>query len=142
MEHGTIQSNKCTYTFIYINAKQQEHTYIQYQHTHTHTYIYIYTGNGTWAYTRREPVGVIGAIGAWNYPIQGTAWKAGPALACGNAMVFKPSEETPWTTLLLAEVFQEAGVPDGVFNVVLGVSIPNTKYFSLPATTGVYTSNE
>eukprot|EP00122_Pirum_gemmata_P009199 Pgem_evm1s8504 len=58
---------------------------------------------GSFAYTRREPLGVIGAIGAWNYPIQGAGWKAGPALACGNAMVFKPAEDTPWTALKLAE---------------------------------------
>ncbi len=50
---------------------------------------------GSFAYTRREPLGVVGAIGAWNYPIQIACWKSAPALACGNAMVFKPSELTP-----------------------------------------------
>ncbi|SKA58238.1 betaine-aldehyde dehydrogenase [Enterovibrio nigricans] len=71
-------------------------------------------------YTRKEPLGVCAGIGAWNYPIQIAMWKAGPALAAGNAMVFKPSEETPLTVLKLAEIFTEAGMPDGVFNVVQG----------------------
>ncbi|MDR9439927.1 MAG: betaine-aldehyde dehydrogenase [Halomonas sp.] len=71
-------------------------------------------------YTRREPLGVIGAIGAWNYPIQIACWKSAPALAAGNAIVFKPSEVTPLTTLRLAEIFTEAGLPDGVFNVIQG----------------------
>ena len=75
---------------------------------------------GSFAYTRREAIGVVGAIGAWNYPIQIACWKAAPALACGNAMVFKPSELTPLTALKLAEAFQAAGLPDGVFNVVQG----------------------
>ncbi len=71
-------------------------------------------------YTRREPLGVCAGIGAWNYPIQIAMWKSAPALAAGNAMVFKPSEETPITALKLAEIFTEAGLPDGVFNVVQG----------------------
>lgn len=75
---------------------------------------------GSFAYTRREPLGVVGAIGAWNYPIQIACWKAAPALACGNAVVFKPSELTPLSALKLAEIFKEAGLPDGVFNVVQG----------------------
>ncbi|KAJ0393994.1 hypothetical protein P43SY_009879 [Pythium insidiosum] len=75
---------------------------------------------GSWAYTRREPLGVTAGIGAWNYPLQSAAWKSAPALAFGNAMVFKPSEETPLSALRLAEAYVEAGVPPGVFNVVLG----------------------
>ncbi|OOE81641.1 betaine-aldehyde dehydrogenase [Salinivibrio sp. ML198] len=71
-------------------------------------------------YTRREPLGVCAGIGAWNYPIQIAMWKSAPALAAGNAMVFKPSEETPLTALKLAEIFAEAGIPAGVFNVVQG----------------------
>jgi betaine-aldehyde dehydrogenase len=59
-------------------------------------------------------------IGAWNYPIQIASWKSAPALACGNAMIFKPSEVTPLTALKLAEIYTEAGLPDGVFNVVQG----------------------
>jgi betaine-aldehyde dehydrogenase len=71
-------------------------------------------------YTRREPLGVCAGIGAWNYPLQIACWKSAPALACGNAVVFKPSEVTPLSALKLAEVFAEAGLPDGVFNVVQG----------------------
>ncbi|WP_127554923.1 betaine-aldehyde dehydrogenase [Saccharospirillum alexandrii] len=75
---------------------------------------------GDFFYTRREPLGVCAGIGAWNYPLQIACWKAAPALACGNAMVFKPSEETPRGAAKLAEIFIEAGVPAGVFNVVQG----------------------
>jgi betaine-aldehyde dehydrogenase len=74
----------------------------------------------TFFYTRREPLGVVAGIGAWNYPIQIACWKAGPALACGNAMVFKPAELTPLTAYKLAEALTEAGLPDGVFDVVQG----------------------
>lgn len=73
-----------------------------------------------WTYTRREPLGVCVGIGAWNYPIQIACWKAAPALACGNAMVFKPSETTPLSALKLAEILIEAGAPPGLFNVVQG----------------------
>ncbi len=76
--------------------------------------------NHSFFYTRREPLGVCTGIGAWNYPIQIACWKAAPALACGNAMVFKPAELTPLTATKLAEVFKEAGLPDGAFNVVHG----------------------
>ncbi|MGE6607230.1 betaine-aldehyde dehydrogenase [Halomonas sp. NPDC076908] len=76
--------------------------------------------DSSFVYTRREPLGVIGAIGAWNYPIQIACWKAAPALAAGNAVVFKPSEVTPLTVMKLAEIFTEAGLPNGVFNVVQG----------------------
>ena len=75
---------------------------------------------GSFGYTRREPLGVVGAIGAWNYPIQIACWKAAPALACGNAVVFKPSELTPLSALRLAAILVEAGLPPGVFNVVQG----------------------
>ncbi|NND74775.1 MAG: betaine-aldehyde dehydrogenase [Ilumatobacter sp.] len=69
---------------------------------------------------RREPLGVCAGIGAWNYPMQIAMWKSAPALACGNSFIFKPAELTPLTALRLAEVYTEAGVPDGVFNVVQG----------------------
>jgi len=75
---------------------------------------------GSFFYTRREPLGVVAGIGAWNYPIQIAMWKAAPALAAGNAMIFKPSEVTPLTASILAEIFTQAGLPDGVFNVVQG----------------------
>ncbi len=71
-------------------------------------------------YTRREPLGICAGIGAWNYPIQIACWKSAPALAAGNAMIFKPSEETPLTAVKLAEIYTKAGVPKGVFNVVQG----------------------
>jgi betaine-aldehyde dehydrogenase len=71
-------------------------------------------------YTRREPLGICAGIGAWNYPIQIACWKSAPALACGNAMIFKPAELTPLTALRLAEIYAEAGLPAGVFNVVQG----------------------
>jgi len=76
--------------------------------------------DGDFYYTRREPLGVCAGIGAWNYPLQIACWKAAPALACGNTMIFKPSEETPLGALKLAEVFSDAGIPDGVFNVIQG----------------------
>ncbi len=77
---------------------------------------------GDFYYTRREPLGVCAGIGAWNYPLQIACWKSGPALACGNSMIFKPSEETPMGAVELAKIFTEAGVPDGVFNVVQGAA--------------------
>jgi betaine-aldehyde dehydrogenase len=75
---------------------------------------------GAFAYTRHEALGVCVGIGAWNYPIQVAGWKSAPALAMGNAMVFKPSENTPLSALALAEIYTEAGLPDGLFNVVQG----------------------
>lgn len=75
---------------------------------------------GDFAYTVREPLGVCAGIGAWNYPSQIACWKAAPALSTGNAMVFKPSEVTPLGALKLAEIFIEAGMPAGIFNVVQG----------------------
>ncbi len=71
-------------------------------------------------YTRREPVGVVGQIIPWNFPILMAAWKWGPALASGCTIVMKPAEQTPLTCLRLAELAQEAGFPDGVINVVTG----------------------
>ncbi len=75
---------------------------------------------GSYGFTRREPLGVCAGIGAWNYPLQIASWKSAPAIACGNTMVFKPAELTPLTASKLAEIYQEAGLPDGVFNVVQG----------------------
>ncbi len=73
-----------------------------------------------WAYTKRVPLGVCVGIGAWNYPQQIACWKAAPALAAGNAMVFKPSENTPLGALKIAEILIEAGLPKGLFNVIQG----------------------
>jgi betaine-aldehyde dehydrogenase len=81
---------------------------------------HIDLGPEAFAYTRREPLGVVGGIGAWNYPIQIASWKTAPALAAGNAMVFKPSELTPVSALALSEIVEEAGAPKGLMNVVLG----------------------
>src|SRR5215831_16846700 len=77
-------------------------------------------GRAAFGYTRREPLGVVAGIGAWNYPLQIACWKSAPALACGNAMIFKPAELTPLTALKLAEIYREAGLPEGVFQIVQG----------------------
>ncbi|KAI1276706.1 betaine aldehyde dehydrogenase [Xylaria sp. FL0933] len=71
-------------------------------------------------YTSKEPLGVCAGIGAWNYPIQIALWKSAPCLAAGNCMVYKPSEFTPLHAQYLAEIYREAGLPDGVFNVIYG----------------------
>jgi len=81
---------------------------------------HIQLPGGDWAYTIREPLGVCVGIGAWNYPTQIACWKTAPALACGNAMVFKPSETTPLCALKVAEILTEAGAPAGLINVVQG----------------------
>ncbi len=78
------------------------------------------TGRNALALITREPVGVVGAIVPWNYPMIMAAWKLGPALAAGNSVVLKPSEKSPLTALRLAELAVEAGLPPGVFNVVPG----------------------
>ena len=81
---------------------------------------HIDLGSGAFGYTRREPLGVVGGIGAWNYPIQIACWKSAPALACGNAMIFKPADLTPLTAIELEAIYREAGLPDGLFQVVQG----------------------
>ncbi|WP_409524947.1 betaine-aldehyde dehydrogenase [Nitrincola sp. MINF-07-Sa-05] len=78
--------------------------------------------NNAFGYTRREPLGVCAGIGAWNYPIQIACWKAAMALACGNSLIYKPASLTPLTAFKLAEIFTEAGLPDGVYNVITGGS--------------------
>ncbi len=93
---------------------------------------------------RKEPVGVVGQIAPWNYPILMAIWKFGPALAAGCTTVLKPAPSTPMTTLLLAELTKEAGIPDGVFNVVTGdndtgqamVEHPDIRMISLTGSTG------
>ena len=81
---------------------------------------HIDLGAQAFGYTRREPLGVVAGIGAWNYPLQIACWKAAPALACGNAMIFKPAELTPLSAVKLEAIFLEAGLPPGVFQVVQG----------------------
>ena len=76
---------------------------------------------GNWhAYTLREPVGVVGQIIPWNFPLMMAAWKLAPALAAGCTIVLKPAEQTPLTALRFGELIQEAGIPDGVVNIVTG----------------------
>ena len=77
-------------------------------------------GTGAVNYATRKPKGVIAVVSPWNLPLLLMTWKVGPALACGNTVIVKPSEETPRTTALLGEVMNEAGIPKGVFNVVHG----------------------
>src|SRR5579885_3052453 len=74
----------------------------------------------TFTYTIRQPLGVVGLITPWNFPWAITCWKSAPALVAGNAVVLKPAELTPATAVLLAEIYEEAGVPAGVFNLVVG----------------------
>ena len=83
-------------------------------------------------YTRREPLGVCVGIGAWNYPTQIACWKGAPALACGNAMVFKPSETTPLCALKVAEILHEAGAPAGIYNLVQGMGAVGAALVSDP----------
>ena len=93
---------------------------------------------------RREPVGVVGQVAPWNYPFMMAAWKIGPALAAGCTIVLKPAPGTPLTTLMLADFLKEAGIPDGVVNIVTGgndtgqaiVEHPDVRMVSLTGSTG------
>lgn len=93
---------------------------------------------------RREPVGVVGQIAPWNYPLLMAVWKFGPALAAGCTLILKPAPGTPITTLMLAELTKKAGIPDGVFNIVTGgnatgqaiVDHPLVRMVSLTGSTG------
>lgn len=80
----------------------------------------VNTFDTAFTYTLREPVGVVGLIIPWNFPLLLASWKLGPALACGNTIVMKPAEQTPLTTLRLGELAVEAGFPPGVINIVTG----------------------
>jgi acyl-CoA reductase-like NAD-dependent aldehyde dehydrogenase len=86
-------------------------------------------------YTLREPMGVVGLIIPWNFPLVMAAWKMAPALACGNTIILKPAEETPLTALHLGELAMEAGFPPGVINIVTGPGVPTGA--ALAAHTGV-----
>src|SRR5580693_90308 len=83
-------------------------------------------GRGALNYSVHKPVGVVAVIAPWNLPFLLLTWKVAPALACGNAVVAKPSEETPSSAALLAEVMQQAGVPAGVFNLLHGLGAGST----------------
>jgi betaine-aldehyde dehydrogenase len=78
-----------------------------------------FTGDGTTIF-RREPVGVVGSITPWNYPVMMAVWKLGPALVTGNTVILKPASWTPLTSLELGKIFQDAGLPQGVLNIVTG----------------------
>ena len=80
----------------------------------------VNTFDAAFTYTLREPVGVVGLIVPWNFPLLLASWKLGPALACGNTLVLKPAEQTPLTTLRLGELSIEAGFPPGVINILTG----------------------
>ncbi|MEU9154868.1 gamma-aminobutyraldehyde dehydrogenase [Streptomyces sp. NPDC048417] len=104
-----------------------------------------YSGDHT-SYVRREPIGVVGSIAPWNYPLQMAAWKILPAIAAGNTIVLKPAELTPLTSLLFAEAATHAGIPDGVVNIVTGtgkvagehlVGHPDVAMTSFTGSTGV-----
>ncbi|EHA47778.1 betaine aldehyde dehydrogenase [Pyricularia oryzae 70-15] len=87
---------------------------------------------GAWVYSSKEPLGACAAIGAWNYPIQIALWKSAPCLAAGNTLVYKPSEYTPLHAQYLADIYAEAGVPPGVFNVVYGAGDVGAQLSSHP----------
>lgn len=87
---------------------------------------------GDWGYTKREALGICVGIGAWNYPIQIASWKSAPALACGNAFIFKPAELTPMSALCLAQAYRDAGLPDGVFQVLQGDRAVGAKLVAHP----------
>jgi betaine-aldehyde dehydrogenase len=99
--------------------------------------------NGYTSIFRREPVGVVGQITPWNYPLMMAAWKIGPALAAGCTIVLKPAPTTPLTTLMLADLIAEAGVPEGVVNIITGsnetgqalVEHPDVRMVSLTGST-------
>ncbi|GIT14109.1 MAG: hypothetical protein CM1200mP35_09290 [Chloroflexota bacterium] len=83
----------------------------------------------TMAYTVRRPLGVVALITPWNFPIAIPAWKLAPALICGNTVVFKPASATPLSAVKLVEIFEEAGLPPGVLNLITGRFI-GWKFFS------------
>ncbi len=89
------------------------------------------TDHNALALITREPLGVVGAIVPWNFPLIMAAWKIGPILAAGNSLVLKPSEKSPLSAIRLAQIAAEAGIPDGVFNVVPGLGMPAGKALAL-----------
>jgi betaine-aldehyde dehydrogenase len=109
----------------------------------THGYSAGEYAKGYTSIYRREPVGVVGQIAPWNYPLMMAVWKIGPALAAGCTIVLKPAPTTPLTTLMLAELIAEAGIPDGVVNIVTGgnevgqaiVEHPDVRMVSLTGST-------
>ena len=84
----------------------------------------IPVGSGKLVYTQKEPLGVVGLIVPWNFPLMIATWKLAPALACGNCCILKPAEQTPLTALYLGNLIKEAGFPEGVINIVTGPGLP------------------
>ena len=122
-ELATLQSYDMglLYAFSYGMTVSMADVFRYYAGWTTKIFGHTFPANGPGlTYTKREPLGVVGAIIPWNGPILASAWKIAPALACGNTVVFKPAEQAPLVPLRLAQLFQEAGLPDGVLNVVTG----------------------
>ncbi len=129
----TLDTGKALSETLYVDAASAADNLEYFGHlVSTLTSEHIPHNQTSYTYTLREPLGVVGAIGAWNYPIQIAAWKAAPSLALGNAIIFKPSEITPLSALLLAECFEEAGLPAGLFNVVQGLGATGAALVSHP----------
>ncbi len=129
----TLDTGKAIQETLYVDAVSAADNLEYFGHiAATTTSEHLPIDQNCFAYTLREPIGVVAAFGAWNYPIQVAAWKAAPALAMGNALIFKPSEMTPLSALILAECLSEAGLPDGVFNVVQGFGDVGAKFTTHP----------
>ncbi|MEM9734870.1 MAG: betaine-aldehyde dehydrogenase [Pseudomonadota bacterium] len=129
----SLDTGKAIQETLYVDAASAADNLEHFGHlVATTTSEHIPLNASSFAYTLREPLGVVGAVGAWNYPIQVASWKASPALAMGNAIIFKPSEETPLSALILAECLTEAGLPDGLFNVIQGKGDVGAKLVNHP----------
>ncbi|MEL7274249.1 MAG: betaine-aldehyde dehydrogenase [Pseudomonadota bacterium] len=129
----SLDTGKAIQETLYVDAASAADNLEYFGHwVATTTSEHIPLNASSFAYTLREPLGVVGAVGAWNYPIQVASWKASPALAMGNAIIFKPSEETPLSALILAECLTEAGLPDGLFNVIQGKGDVGAKLVNHP----------
>ena len=130
----TLDTGKAIQETLYVDAVSAADNLEYFGHiVATQTNEQIPVDETCFAYTLREPLGVVAAMGAWNYPIQTATWKAAPALAMGNAIIYKPSENTPLTALLLAECLTEAGLPAGLINIVQGMGDVGAKLTTHPA---------
>lgn len=118
MDTGRTISETSSYDAI--SASQVLNHYIELLEHHFSKSTQTTIDGSSWSCVRREPLGVTVGIGTWNYPIMNALMKSIPSLAFGNGMIYKPSELTPTAALYLAQVYMDAGVPSGLFNVVLG----------------------
>ena len=117
----TLDNGKPITESRYVDVAQTAETYRYYAGWATKLEGETINANSNFfTYTLREPVGVVGQIIPWNFPMLMQAWKWGPALACGNTVVLKPAEQTPLTALRIGELAMEAGFPDGVVNIITG----------------------